>query len=48
MEGNAAKWVQVQKRKHGLGNWEEFMTAVEDKIGTFDYIYALTELLESK
>jgi hypothetical protein len=48
MEKNAAKWVQVQKRKYGLGTWEEFMTAVEAKFGAYDYIHALNELLELK
>jgi hypothetical protein len=33
---------------HGLGNWEQFVTAVEAKFGSFDYIDALTELLELK
>jgi hypothetical protein len=48
MEENAAKWVQVQKRKYGLGNWDQFMEAVEAKFGAFDYIHALNELLELK
>jgi hypothetical protein len=46
MENNVAKWVQVQKRKHGLGTWEQFMAAVEQKFGAYDYIHALNELLE--
>jgi hypothetical protein len=48
MEKNAAKWVQVQKRKYGLGTWEEFMDAVDAKFGAYDYIHALNDLLELK
>jgi len=33
MEGKAATWLQVYKLKHGLGNWEIFIEAVEDKFG---------------
>ena len=29
MDGNAAKWLQVCKRKHGLGSWEAFMADLE-------------------
>jgi hypothetical protein len=45
---NAAKWVQVQKRKEGLGTWDRFMNAIEEKFGAYDYIHALNDLLELK
>lgn len=48
MDGNAAKWLQVYKKKHGLGNWETFITAVENKFGAHDYRDAMGELLELK
>lgn len=48
MDKNAAKWVRVQKRKNGLGTWVQFMDAVEAKFGAYDYIHALSDLLELK
>lgn len=32
--------------KHGLGTWEQFMGAVKEKFGAFDYQHAIEELLE--
>lgn len=46
MEENPAKWLQVYKQKHGLGDWEEFIAAVEQKFGANDYRDAIGELLE--
>jgi hypothetical protein len=45
MDDNAAKWLQMYK-KYGLGEWEIFYQAVEDKFGTNDYREALTQILE--
>jgi hypothetical protein len=36
MKDNAAKWLQVYKLKHGLGNWPVFVSAVEQKFGVYD------------
>lgn len=46
MDGKAAKWLQVYKLKYGLGNWDSFIQAVEEKFGDNDYREALTQLLE--
>jgi len=46
MDGNAAKWLQVYKKKHGLGSWTSFMAAVEQKFGVNAYRDAMEELLE--
>ena len=48
MDGNAAKWLQVYKKKYGLGDWDSFMTVVEQKFGVHDYRDAMEELLELK
>lgn len=46
MDGKAAKWLQLYKQKHGVGDRETFIKAVETKFGDNDYREALTELLE--
>lgn len=46
MDGVASCWLQVYKLKGGLGNWQQFMSAVENKFGANDYRAALGELLE--
>jgi hypothetical protein len=46
MDENAAKWLQMYKKKHGLGDWQTFIAVVEQKFGDNDYITALTQLLE--
>ena len=48
MDGNAAKWLQVYKKKHGLGDWDSFSKAVEEKFGAHDYRDAIEELLALK
>lgn len=48
MDGNAAKWLQVYKKKHGLGDWDSFSKAVEAKFGAHDYRDAIEELLALK
>ena len=48
MDGNAAKWLQVYKKKYGLGDWESFIAAVEKKFGAHDYRDAISEFLELK
>ena len=46
MDDNAGKWLQVFKRKHGLTDWQSFISAVEEKFGAADYRDAMGELLE--
>lgn len=46
MDENASKWLQVYKQKMGIGDWEQFITAVETKFGANDYRDAMGELLE--
>lgn len=48
MDGNAAKWLQVYKKKNGLGDWESFITVVEKKFGANDCRDAIGQLLELK
>jgi hypothetical protein len=48
MEDNAEKWLHMHKQKHGLGSWEQFMAAVQQKFGTYEYKHAIDELLELK
>jgi hypothetical protein len=42
---NAAKWVQAYKLKGGLGDWNSFVAAVDEKFGAYDYRKALQDLL---
>ena len=37
MDGPAAKWLQVYKLRYGLGSWEDFIAAVEEQFGSYDY-----------
>ncbi|GJM99857.1 hypothetical protein PR202_ga16995 [Eleusine coracana subsp. coracana] len=48
MEDNVAKWLQTYKLKHGLGDWNSFVHAVEQKFGAYDYRKAVRELLSLK
>jgi hypothetical protein len=48
MEDNAAKWLHVYKLKVGLGDWDTFVRAVEDKFGTYDYRKVVQDLLSLK
>jgi hypothetical protein len=48
MEGNAEKWLHMYKKKHGLGNWDQFMEAVQQKFGVYEYKHAVDDLLELK
>jgi hypothetical protein len=48
MKDNAGRWVEVQRLKGELTTWEKFMCAVETKFGAYDYVHALTELMELK
>jgi hypothetical protein len=48
MKDNAGRWVEVQRLKGELTTWEKFMCALEAKFGAYDYVHALTELLELK
>lgn len=44
----ASQWLQVYKVQKGLGDWEDFVDAVEAKFGTYDYQRAMTELMQLK
>jgi hypothetical protein len=46
MEGNAESWLQVYKLKVGLGSWRDFIRAVQEKFGAYDYQHAIDELLD--
>jgi hypothetical protein len=46
IDGDAARWVRVEKNRGDLGNWPTFMGKVETKFGAYDYMHALQELLE--
>jgi len=46
MDDNAAKWLQVYKKRHGLTAWSTFIEAVEEKFGASSYRDALEELLD--
>jgi hypothetical protein len=45
MDDNAAKWWQVYKLKAGLGDWDTFVRAVEEKFGAYDYRKVVQDLL---
>ena len=45
VDGPAAKWLQVYKLKNVLGTWEEFILAVEDHFGSYDYRDAISDLI---
>lgn len=46
MDENPTKWLKVYKVKHGVDNWEKFISAVEKKFGAHDYKEAIEELLD--
>lgn len=46
MDEVPAKWLKAYKLKHGLENWEQFISAVEQKFGSHDYKEAIESLLE--
>jgi hypothetical protein len=45
MEGKAAKWLQVFKLHHALGNWEHFSSAALDQFGLYEYPKVMDDLL---
>jgi hypothetical protein len=48
MEGNAEKWLHMHKQKHGLGTWGQFMAAIQQKIGVYEYRHAVDDILKVK
>ncbi|RLN40282.1 uncharacterized protein C2845_PM01G03290 [Panicum miliaceum] len=46
MGGNAAKWYQVYKKRHGVTTWPQFVQAMEEQFGAFEYKNAITKILE--
>lgn len=45
MDDNASKWLQMHKLTHDLDSWTEFISAVEDHFGSYDYRDAIGELV---
>ena len=45
MDGPASKWLQVYKLRNGLGSWAEFIAAVEDQFGSYDYRDSIGDLV---
>jgi hypothetical protein len=45
VDGPAAKWLQVYNLKNGLGTWEEFISAVENHFGSYDYRNAISDMI---
>ena len=37
MDENAAKWYKTYKLMHGVGTWSEFIAAVEQQFGSYEY-----------
>ena len=48
MDGNAAKWLEVYKKKYGLGDWDSFIAAMGKIFGANDYRDAMGDLLDLK
>lgn len=48
MEGNAARWYQSYKQRHRVGDWTQFMNAVEASFGSDEYHQFVSELLTLK
>lgn len=46
MDSTTSRWARAHKLKYGLGNWAEFMAAVQAKFGAYDYQHAISALLE--
>lgn len=45
MEGNASRWLQVYKLKHGLVDWGQFTQVVREKFGVDEYPQAMRDLV---
>ena len=45
MDKNAAKWYKTYKLMHGVGTWSEFIAAVEQQFGSYEYRDATRELV---
>jgi hypothetical protein len=45
MEGNASKWLQVYKLKHGFSDWGKFTQVVREKFGVDEYPQAMRDLV---
>jgi hypothetical protein len=48
MEGNAAIWLQAFRQRHDLGQWPQFITAVEAEFGANDQRQSTKALLNLK
>ncbi|KAK1693348.1 hypothetical protein QYE76_010045 [Lolium multiflorum] len=48
MDGNAAIWLQSYKKRHELGNWPQFIAAVEAEFGADDKRRSIKALLALK
>ena len=45
MDENAAKWYKMYKIMNGVGTWSEFIAAVEQQFGSYEYSDATRELV---
>lgn len=48
MDENASRWFRVYNRKNRVDTWDQFIKAVEQKFGAYDYQYAIDALLDLK
>jgi hypothetical protein len=46
LEGNAALWLQAQKKRHGLPSWEKFMAALLEEFGQDEYDGQMSKLMQ--
>ena len=45
MDGNSSKWYKMYKLTNGVTTWPEFISAVEQQFGSFEYRDAMVELV---
>lgn len=48
VDENASRWFRVYKRKSMVETWDQFIKAVEQKFGAYDYQHTINELLDLK
>lgn len=48
VDENASRWFRVYKRKNMVETWDQFIKAVEQKFGAYDYQHTINELLDLK
>ena len=45
MDENSSKWYKTYKLTNGIGTWSEFIAAVEQQFGSYEYRDAIGELV---